>query len=258
MKRFLSLSNNYLLIKIVCFQFLFLIMSTTIVNAKALPISNDSISKRQITEIVSPQTVCTPIYTGANTKIMNWAINITQNSVDGTHFAFYTLYLNSLTNKYGLFIPTDEYFIKYIDPIAYGQDVQGVLKFWYNVATSAVNATVYRYDKTTNLVGDSVAVITNSSFITNRILNFLNNHIVVGDVQSGNQYYITKSNDIIKVNGTGSLMTVQGGGDIIDNTQSNVTTTFSQINGSTYFLDKPIQPALKSVYKTLRRYATVQ
>ena len=182
---------------------------------------------------------------------MNWAINISETSVDGTLFAFYKLYLNSLVSKYSLFIPTDEYFSKYIDPIAYGQIVSGVLKYWYNTKTNSVNATVYRYDKTTNMVGDSVDVITSSSFLKNRLWELLDGHIVVGSVETGDHYFITKGNDLIKVKGSGASMVVQGGGDIQMNTQCNVTKVFNQYNGTTYFIDKQIQPSLKSVYKEL-------
>jgi uncharacterized surface protein with fasciclin (FAS1) repeats len=194
--------------------------------------------------------VYSPVLLSGNTKIMNWAINISETN-SGTTFAFYRLYLNSLVSNYSLFIPTDEYFSKYVDPIAYGQDVPGVLKFWFNDKTQAVNATVYKYDVATKTVGDSVDLITSATFLKNRLWDFLDSHIVVGDVESGSQYYVTKGNDIIKVNGTGTSMTVQGGGDITDNTVSNVTNVFRQSNGSTYFIDKPIQPALQSAYKVL-------
>lgn len=195
--------------------------------------------------------VYSPVLLSSNSKIMNWAINISQRSVDGTMFAFYKLYLNSLVSKYSLFIPTDEYFRKYIDPIAYGQEVSGVLKYWYNEKTSSVNATVYKYDKTNDIVGDSVDVITSSSFLQNRLWDILDSHIVVGDVESGKDYYVTKANDIIKVSGSGTSMVVKGGGDIAMNTQANTTRVFRQYNGNTYFLDKQIQPSLKSVYKVL-------
>ncbi len=195
--------------------------------------------------------VYSPVLLSPNSKIMNWAINISQRSVDGIMFAFYKLYLNSLVSKYSLFIPTDEYFSKFIDPIAYGQEISGALKYWYNEKTSTVNATVYKYDKTNDIVGDSVDVITSSAFLQNRLWDLLDSHIVVGDVESGKNYYITKANDIIHVAGSGNSVVVKGGGDVARNTQSNVTTVFRQYNGSTYFLDKQIQPALRSVYKVL-------
>ncbi|MGC3979420.1 MAG: hypothetical protein QM751_15075 [Paludibacteraceae bacterium] len=199
--------------------------------------------------------IYSPVLLSANTKVMNWAINISETSVDGTQFAFYRLYLNSLTSKYGLFIPTDEYFTKYIDPIAYGQVVSGAMKYWYNEKTSSVNATVYRYDKTNDVVGDSVDVITNSTFLKNRLWELLDNHIVVGGVETGDHYFITKGNDLIKVTGSGNAMKIQGGGDIQRNTYCNVTQVYGQTNGKTYFIDKQIQPSLRSVYKALSENA---
>ena len=125
------------------------------------------------------------------------------------------------------------------------------MKYWYNDKTNAVNATVYNYDKTNDIVGDSVGVITGSAFLQNRLWDLLDSHIVVGNVESGKDYYITKANDFIKVSGSGSSLAVQGGGDITKDTRANTTTVFRQYNGSTYFIDKQIQPSLKSVYKVL-------
>lgn len=199
--------------------------------------------------------VYSPILLSSNSKIMNWAINISQTSVDGTKFAFYKLYLNSLVSKYSVFMPTDEYFQKYVDPIAYGQIVSGVMKYWYNTKTNVVNATVYKYDKTTQTIGDSVDVITNTTYIQNRLWELLDGHIVVGDVEADDKYFITKGNDLIKVTGSGSSMSVQGGGDLYAGTQCNVTKVFKQYNGNTYFIDKQIQPSLRSVYKALSENA---
>lgn len=195
--------------------------------------------------------VYSPVLLSPNTKVTNWAITLSQTAVDGTPFKFYELYLNSLVSKYSLFIPTDEYFNNYVDPIAYGQDVPAAVKYWYNAKTSTVNATLYKYNKSTAEVGDSIGVITNSSFIQNRLWNILDNHIVVGDVQTGEKYYITKGNDIINVQGAGSTLTVRGGADLQKGSVCKVTSYYPQANGNTFFIDKPIEPSLKSVYKTL-------
>ena len=197
--------------------------------------------------------VYSPVLLSDNSQIMNWAINISETSYDGTRFAFYKLYLNSLVSKYSLFIPTDEYFENYIDPIAYGQDVPGALKFKYNTKTSSVTAYLYKYDKTSGTIIDSEPVdsITNTAFIQNRLWNILDSHIVVGDVENGNKFFVTKANDIIKVDGTDNSLKVSGGRDLTLNTHANVTKVFRQYNGTTYFIDKPISPALQSVYKTL-------
>ncbi|WP_243349168.1 hypothetical protein [Parabacteroides sp. FAFU027] len=198
--------------------------------------------------------VYSPVLFSDDSKILNWAIKYeTEKAKDGTPFAFYKLYLNSLAANYSLFIPTDNYLTKYIDPIAYGQDVQGVLKFWYDEKDAAVKATVYKYNKTTDVVGDSVGLITEPAFIINRLHNLLDSHIVVGNVESGAGYYVTKANDLIKVSGTGTSLVVQGGEDLAKNAKAEVVSDkyYSQENGKTFFINKPIQSALRSSYKVL-------
>ncbi|MDL2241481.1 fasciclin domain-containing protein [Bacteroidales bacterium OttesenSCG-928-L03] len=190
-----------------------------------------------------------PVLLSENSKIMNWAINRTQTATDGTVFAFYKLYLNSLAVKYGLFIPSDDYLDQCIDPVAYGQTgIQGAIKYWFNDETSTVNATLYSYSKSTHEVGDSVGIITDATFIRNRLWKMLDSHIVVGDI-SGDGYYVTKANDIIKVSNGGN--TVQGGFDIDNNLTPNIIRKFDQDNGTTYMLDSPIQSSMRSVYSVL-------
>jgi uncharacterized surface protein with fasciclin (FAS1) repeats len=164
------------------------------------------------------------------------------------------LYINSLVSKYSVFVPTDEFFSTYIDPIAYGQDApQGGLKFKYNAKTEKVYAVITTFNKNVDppVFSDSIGVITDEPFIQDRLWKLLDSHIVVGTVNAANKYYVTKGNDLIKVEGTGTNMTVAGGYDIDKSTPSKVNFVFKQENGNTYFIDKPIQPALKSVYKVL-------
>lgn len=234
----------------------------------ALPVEKSHIEKTYtavngevfVTNAVYPPvdyiSVYSPVLLSDNSKIMNWAINISEKSVDGTLFQFYKLYLNSLVSRYSLFIPTDEFFNSYIDPVAYGQDVPAVIKFKYIEKTSSVTAYIYKYDKTNGTIVsdmpvDSINSVAYPNFIKNRLWNILDSHIVVGAVENGSDYFITKANDIIKVSGAGASMKVQGGDDINKGVTANVEKVFEQYNGSTYFLNKPIQPALKSVYKAL-------
>lgn len=177
------------------------------------------------------------------TKIWQWAIVQPAND--------FRLYLNSLVSKYSFFVPTDEYFKNYIDPIAIGKDVPGALKFWYNSKTQAVNATVYRFNKTTGEVTDSVGIITSATFLSNRLLDMLNMHIVVGGVETGKNYYLTKGNVALKVSGSGINTKVQAGGNITLNENVNVNKVYKQYNGTTYFIDRPIQTPVNSVYKVL-------
>ena len=199
-------------------------------------------------------TVYFPLLANNNTRIFNWAINRTETAADGSKFAFYKLYINSLVSKYSVFVPTDEYFSTYIDPIAYGQDVpQGGLQFKYNAVTNKVYAVVRTFNKNTTpySFSDSVKVITDEAFLQDRLWKMLDNHIVTGDVESGKAYFVTKGNDLIKVQGSGTQLTVTGGYELNTNNPIKTTAVFRQTNGTTYFIDKPIQPALKSVYKVL-------
>lgn len=201
--------------------------------------------------------VYSPVLLSENTRIMDYAIKISETSVDGTIFEFYKLYLNSLVSKYSLLVPTDEYLENYIDPIAYAQDVPAVLKYKYIKKTNSVTAYIYKYDKVNKTIGDFVDSIpsngstANAAFIKNRLWDILDSHIVVGDITSGKDYYVTKGNDIIKVSGAGSSMKIQGGQDIIDGNNIAVSKIFSQSNGKTFFIEKNIQPSLQSVYGAL-------
>lgn len=187
--------------------------------------------------------VYAPVLLSDKTSVFNWAVN--QNEYD--------LYLNAIKSTYSFFVPTDEFFKNYIDPVSYAKDVKGVMKYWYNTETNTVNATVYRYDPENDTVGDSVNTITSTAFLSNRLLDLLDSHIVIGDVESGGKYYFTKNGNILQVSGSGLNLKIQAGHDITANTLANVLPDglYQQENGTTYFIDKPLQTPLQSVYKVL-------
>ncbi|MBS2099622.1 fasciclin domain-containing protein [Carboxylicivirga linearis] len=182
-----------------------------------------------------------PVLFGEKAKVFNWAIR--QND--------FRLYLNSLENLYSFFVPSDDFFSRYIDPFAFAKDVKGALKYWYNNETNTVNATVYAYDAATGEFGDSINVITNANFLSNRLLDMLDNHIVVDDVENGKNFYFTKENNVLKISGSGTNLKVQAGNDLVNNTDISVLSVFEQANGNTYLIDKPLQTPLRSVYKVL-------
>lgn len=187
--------------------------------------------------------VYAPVLLSDATRVFNWAVDVNE----------FDLYLNALRSTYTFFVPTDKYFENYLDPIAYAKDVKGVMKYWYNTETSEVNATVYTYDPLTGEVGDSVNTIDNTNFISNRLLDLLDTHIVIGDVESGSKYYFTKNGNILLVDGTGADLKVQAGFDFESGTSINVVEdgVYRQENGTTFFIDKPLQAPLQSVYGVL-------
>ncbi len=165
----------------------------------------------------------------------------------------YTLYLNSLISTYSLLVPTDQYFINYIDPVAFAKDVKVALKYKYVAEDDKIYATVYSFDVNTGIVGDSLTEIKNQAFIQNRLLDILDSHIVIGDIESGSKYYFTKNGNTLKIEGSGQGLQIQGGDDIEKGVSAKVVSNgvYNQENGKTYFIDKPIQPPLRSVYKIL-------
>ncbi len=187
--------------------------------------------------------VYAPVLLSEETSVFNWAVS--QNEFD--------LYLNALKSTYTFFVPTDKFFDHYIDPVAYSKDVKGVMKYWYNTKTNTVNATVYTFDPLTGQAGDSVNTITSESFLRNRLLDLLDSHIVIGDVESGAKYYFTKNGNILLVEGAGADLKVQAGHDLNSGTVVNVVPNgvYRQQNGTTFFIDKPLQAPLQSVYKIL-------
>ncbi len=222
----------------------------------SIPASEDDITNTyvgvngvvyEINQVYSPDdyvSVYGPVLFSEKTKVFKWAI--LQND--------FRLYLNSLVSTYSMFVPTDDYFKDYIDPIAYAKDVKVAMKYWYSDEDGTVYATVYNYDETTNTVGDSVNIIEDEDFIANRLLDLLETHIVIGDVESGSQYYFTKDGNALKVDGSGTSLTVQAGDDIKKDVVASVVDdgVYTQENGTTYFIDKPLQTPLESVYKVLK------
>ncbi len=192
-----------------------------------------------------------PVSFGENTKVFDWAVE--KNEFD--------LYLESEESQYSFFVPSDDYFEGYIEPVSYTRSVAelgkpGALKFWYDDDDKTVKATVYDY--TGGTIGDSIGLIDNYKFLKNRLEDLLDAHIVVGGVETGDEeYFFTKGGSVIKVtNGGEGLNTkILGGGNLDRGETVNVLEVYNQMalggNGYTYVIDKPIQAPLKSVYSVL-------
>lgn len=182
-----------------------------------------------------------PVLFSEKATIFNWIIRK----------AGFRLFINSLASDYSFFVPTDDYLNGYIDPITIAKGKRGALRYWYNTKTKTVNATVYGYNLETNTIEDSISVIDDDAYLQDRLLDLLDNHIVVEGVEKGDGYYLTKGGNIIHVEGSGKDMIIKGGGDVERGGQVNVIDVYNQENGYTYFIDKPIQTPLKSVYQVL-------
>lgn len=78
---------------------------------------------------------------------------------------------------------------------SFGKSTTQLFRFHYNASalreTDKVWASIWNYDTTTGIVGDSIGKASYSQ-ITNRLNDILDNHIVIGNVEDGNTYYRTK------------------------------------------------------------------
>ena len=192
-----------------------------------------------------------------NEKTMNviyWGISgIPNNSFEP--------YLNSMDSKYSFFIPTNMAMLNYVDPCSYGNTTQILYQFYYDDNTKTVKAHRYKYDlaNQTILPGESLSDATDNQ-VQNRLVDMINNLIVVGDVEDGKVFYKTKSGGFLKVTNPGdaSMMTVAGG---LQEEQGrsvkiqSITDMGPDGNGKSYILNEQMpMTSQKSTYAILRAH----
>ncbi len=213
-----------------------------------------------VTNTVYPPTsfvsVLYPAIINESMKIMRWAVE--KNN--------YKVYLNSLNvpGGYSFFIPRNDAFLSYIDPVSYAGPMAVMYKFHYDASLSSpVWASRFYYNMDTGELGDSIDEIRNNDYVMQRKLKeILDNHIVIGNVEDGNTYYRTKGGQEIMVrNATAGVdgMTVSGSLPVSEGKEGvPVTYIYDQTrkgNGKAYILDKPIMTTRKTVLDVLGEHS---
>ena len=199
-----------------------------------------------------------PTVVDPNMSIIHWAIQQLN----------YEAYLNSLNSRYSFFLPSNKALENYIDPVSYGRPQKQVLRFHYDPSKTINNrvyASVHPWDPETGEVGDSVGVLTyqngkdlENNPILNRLYQILDDHVVVGDVEDGHEYYRTKGGSELRVKNTAmgaNGMTVEGAYHVNQSEPLHVNFVYDQTNGGngkTYILEKePVMGTSKSVVNML-------
>ena len=191
-----------------------------------------------------------------NEKTMNviyWAIaSIPDNSFEP--------YLNSMDSYYSFFIPTNSAMLNYVDPCSYGNTTQILYQFYFDNNTKTVKAHRYKYDlaNRTIITGEELADATDAQ-VQNRLVDLMNNLIVVGDVEDGNVFYKTKSGGYLKVTNAGQgSMTVAGGLQVEQNRNvkiESITDMSKDGNGKSYVMNSEMpMTSQKSVYSVLKSH----
>lgn len=192
-----------------------------------------------------------------NEKTMNviyWAISsIPNNSFEP--------YLNSMDSKYSFFIPTNNAMLHYIDPCSYGNTTQVLYEFYFDDDTKTVKAHRYKYDMANHtILTDETLADATTSQVNNRLVDLMNNLIVVGNVEDGNIYYKTKSGGYLKVKNAGSAgsMTIAGGLQAEQGTAvtiNSISDMGEDGNGKSYIMENGMpMTSQKSTYSILKAH----
>ena len=202
-----------------------------------------------------------PTVVDQNMSIMHWAIEQLN----------YGAYLNSLNSRYSFFLPSNDALQEYIDPVSYGKPQLQVLRFHYNPGKkgSEVYASIHNIDRETGVVSDSVGVYNNTGGksldgnpILNRLYNILDDHVVIGDVEDGHEYYRTKGGSTLRVRNVSQAaqgMLVEGSRQVNGETPSvPIDFIYDQTNGGngkSYILEQgPVLGTRQTVFNILGQH----
>lgn len=193
--------------------------------------------------------------------VINESMNIFRWAVDWENLQ-YDVYLNSLNSYYSLFLPNNNALLQYVDPCSYGKENLQMLRFHYDDSktenSQKVWVGVHDYDPETGEVGEEKERITDHGFVTNRLKDLIETHIVIGNVEDGHAFYRTKSGNEIRVKNVSqgaNGMTVEGSYQMNEGAPVRVQTVYDQTdggNGKVYVLnDEPIMTTRKTVHEVL-------
>lgn len=202
-----------------------------------------------------------PTVVDQNMSIMHWAIEQLN----------YSAYLNSLNSRYSFFLPSNDALLEYIDPASYGKPQRQMLRFHYDPDKKGneVYASIHNIDPETGIPGDSIGVYTNTGGmsldynpILNRLYTILDDHVVIGDVEDGHEYYRTKGGSTLRVRNVSQGaqgMLVEGSRQVNGETPAvPVSLVYDQTNGGngkTYILEQgPILGTRQTVFSLLEQH----
>lgn len=203
--------------------------------------------------LVAQESIFYELALNPDASISRWLLNNELTDVSGNKYSYSRIALSDQNRKHLLFVPPDSVYNTYIDPIAYGQDAQCIIKFSYVAANNVVQADLYRYDKETGTVGELVTTLNsagNMAFIVNRLTDIFWNHAIQGDFIANKHYYINRNYGFIKLPSENPV-NVQGEMDISSGESTAVTSIINTNNGKCIYIDKMLQPTYVSVYKML-------
>lgn len=206
------------------------------------------------------------------TKCFAWATYVDDRYVTNPNSAPLAYFFsNQLTEHpgYALFVPTDSALATYYDVASSQWTLPRVLSFYYNARRYAapVMARAYRWNTTTNEVGGSIVGSVAAAQINNRLKYLLGQSAIFPaddsekvDIDGGNEYFVSGDGAPLRVVKTGDAerpYRVYGGFQVEHpDVACYVTKSYGYVNGgqykgSVYYVDKPVQRAVSSIYSVL-------
>lgn len=135
---------------------------------------------------------------------------IREETMNVIYWAFENLdflpYLNSMDTKYSLLLPTNNAMLQYVEPTSYGTTQPTMLEFSYDKTNQRVMA--LRYNCTIDANGNITkgACLTSDTqngesqtIVKDRLEDLVDQLIIVGDIEDGNEYYKTKGGTPVRV-----------------------------------------------------------
>jgi uncharacterized surface protein with fasciclin (FAS1) repeats len=189
-----------------------------------------------------------PVLMGAKTTIFNWIVNQLQ----------YDLYLLSMEpgNRFSFFVPTDDAFNNYVDPASIAKGKPETLHFYIDPKDNSMKASRWSAE------GDSLGVYysdfsakpseKSKGYLDYLMMDIMDNHIVLQDIEPGKKYYRTKTGGTVVVTGQGDNLTVAGGANIDRGENISTITAYHMQNGTTYLISNVLQMPLRSAYSELK------
>ena len=193
------------------------------------------------------RTVMGPVKVDQDTRIFNLAI--------GDSYCQFKYYLRSIQNLFQFFVTPDLSMIDYLDPVSLGYTDDKKARWRFAINESG-NIIARRYNAITGerLTG-SDSIVTEKNIIKNRLEDILNQQTIIGTINHGQEYYITKGGAPLRVKGNSVGNLVVGGGNIEQDKELQIIKTYeNKSNGSTYYLSGIVESATVSVYRTLANH----
>ena len=160
-----------------------------------------------------------------------------------------------------MIVPTNEALANYIDPLSYGSEKLNMWNIAYDNAKRGVLADIYNceFNESTHSweKGDSLTmlnattVISQNSFLGNRLKDLLDNSIIKGEYKEGKLYYKTVGDMIVRIDGIEKGSTIYGPLQMEYNTPLTVVESIVEDGRLVLVVDGPIMGSRKSVYKLL-------